>query len=500
VPIVPDFHTLADTPQPRLQSAIVVGPPGEEVHCDAMGRVKIRFPGMRASDHEHDSGVGASDTPSDSAWVRVASCWAGNGPGSLQQCGTFSLPRVGSEVLVDFLGGDPDRPIIIGQVFNQHSEPPALSERGRLPGNRHLEGMRSKEIGGHRGNQLRFDDTQGQISVQVSSDHAATQLNLGYLTQPRANGAGDPRGEGAELRTDEAVAIRGAKGVLISADGSPSAQNNQLSRAALIGLVELTRSVADEMSKLAMTHAGDEDTSRLADLATRLKEWDAGTNADPTHPASTSAMLAMTAPDGILAASPENVLIGSERRVDVVSVGDAAVTAGGNIFLRAAKGLSTFVHALGIKLIAGHGDVNLEAHDGAINIKAARRINLVSTDDIYIEARNVHIVSHGAQTDWGAGTITQQSTGQHTIKAACFARSGPGAAAPSELNFAESNMRADERIILCTEQTDEPVPRRRYTAHLENGDKIDGVTDELGRTSLLVSQMPSIVHLEFHPD
>jgi len=91
VTIVPAYNARADLPQAQMQSAIVVGPEGEEVHCDQLGRVKIRFPGARAEDHEEAAGAGASDTQTDSAWVRVASNWAGNGPGPFQQCGTIGL-------------------------------------------------------------------------------------------------------------------------------------------------------------------------------------------------------------------------------------------------------------------------------------------------------------------------------------------------------------------------------------------------------------------------
>jgi type VI secretion system secreted protein VgrG len=498
VPIVPAFDQRVDLPHPQLQTALVVGPEGEEVFCDALGRVKIRFPGMRAADHEHAHGAGASDGPADSAWVRVATNWAGDGP-SAQQAGTLGLPRVGTEVLVSFLGGDPDRPIVTGQVFNQVAAPPAFSGIGSLPGNRYLSGTRTHEIRGRRGNQLRFDDTHGQISAQLASDHGASELNLGWIARPRADGKAEPRGEGAELRSDEAVAIRGGKGVMITGEASRDAEGPQLGRAGMVGLTELVRSIADEMGKLASRHAGDDDTSRLADLVDRLKSWDHGSNVTPDGAAGNTSMLGMTAPDGIVAVSPENVVIGSERRVDVASAGNVALTAGGNVFLRAARGLSAFVHA-GIKLIAGRGDVNVEAHDGAINIKAARRINLVSTEDIYIEARNVRIVSHGAQTDWNDGTITQQSSGQHVIKAASFARTGPGGGSPATLNFSGSAMCADERVVLRQEQTGEPVPNRRYTVHLDNGDQVEGVTDDKGRTSGLASQVPSIINIEFDLD
>jgi type VI secretion system secreted protein VgrG len=211
--IVPAYDPRTDLPQALMQSAIVVGPEGEEVYCDQMGRVKIRFPGTRADDHAEAAKAGASDTETDSAWVRVASNWAGNGPGSLQQCGIIGLPRIGTEVLVNFLGGDPDKPVIVGQLYNQQAQPPALSNRGDLPGNRYLSGMKSREVQGGRSNQLQLDDTNGQISAQLASDHGASQLNLGYLTQAKLNGHGNLRGEGAELRSDMAVAVRGAEGV-----------------------------------------------------------------------------------------------------------------------------------------------------------------------------------------------------------------------------------------------------------------------------------------------
>jgi type VI secretion system secreted protein VgrG len=138
--IVPAYDPRVDLPPTRLETGIVVGPENEEVHCDCMGRVKIRFPSSRSADHEHADGAGASGTDADSAYVRVASNWAGNGPGSQQQCGALGLPRIGAEVLVECLGGDPDKPVIVGQLYNDLGPPPGISENGELPGNRYLPG------------------------------------------------------------------------------------------------------------------------------------------------------------------------------------------------------------------------------------------------------------------------------------------------------------------------------------------------------------------------
>jgi len=99
IPIVPSFDPGTDLPDPGLQIAVVVGGDQDVVHCDEYGRVKIRFPATCTTE----------DKGADSAWVRVATTWAGS---SDSGCGTLTLPRVGTEVLVAFLGGDPDKPKI----------------------------------------------------------------------------------------------------------------------------------------------------------------------------------------------------------------------------------------------------------------------------------------------------------------------------------------------------------------------------------------------------
>jgi type VI secretion system secreted protein VgrG len=499
MPIVPAYDPRVDLPHPQLQSAIVVGPENEEVHCDALGRVKIRFPGMRKADHAHAHGAGASDGPADSAWVRVAANWAGNGPGAQRQAGTLGLPRVGTEVLVAFLGGDPDRPIILSQLFNGRSPPPAFSGVGTLPGNRHLSGTRTREIQGQRGNQLRFDDTHGQISAQLASDHGASELNLGWLAQPRADGMAEPRGEGAELRSDQAVAIRGGHGVLITADASREAEGPQLGRAGLVGLADLLRGVMDEVGRLAEHHAGDEPTGRLAELADRIRHWHGGSNVAPDAKDGAAPIVAVTAPAGIVLASPDSVAVGAEKQVTVASAGDAEVSAGRNIFVRAARGLSMFAHALGIKLVAGHGNVSVQAHQGNVEIRASGRISLVAAEGIDLQAPEIKVVAQGAQTDWVNGTITQQCVGKQVGKAAQFVHMGPGGGTPAGLDLPSTTIRTDEYLVLRHMHTREPLPRQRYIAHLEDGRTIDGVTDELGRTALAKGDALGRVRFELLP-
>lgn len=480
IPLVPHYDPRTDLPLPQLQSAIVVGPQDEEVYCDQLGRVKVRFPGMRPADHEHDHGAGASNGANDSAWVRVMSNWAGNGPGTVQQCGAVALPRVGTEVLVAFLGGDPDRPVILGQVYNQMAQPPALSTGGGLQGNRYQAGLRSREVRGRRGSQLRFDDTPGQISAQLACDHGTSELNLGYLTSPRADGKADERGHGAELRTRASSVVRGNHGVLITAEPAEAEADPMLGRAGLDGLAELLASVVEEVGKLAETHSRDEPTpAALADLSRKLKAWD--TKAD--------GIVGITAPAGVVLASPNSVAVGSESKVNIASGADLEATAGRRVLLRAARGLSAFAHALGIRLTAGQGDISLQTHHGDVEIKSSGRIRLVAGEGIEIQAPNVRVVGQGAQTDWGSQKIIQQSTGEHMVKASSVDITGPGGGSPAALGFPSTAIRTDERLVLRHSQTGEPLPNVRYAVELDNGEKFEGVTDQEGRSDLLVSNL-----------
>lgn len=436
VPIVPAFDPRTELRDPGLQTAMVVGGENDAVYCDEYGRVKIRFPATRPADHQHARGAGASDTEADSAWVRVATNWAGSGT---SHCGTLSLPRVGTEVLVAFMGGDPDKPIIICQLFNGHALPPPLSTRANLPTTRFLSGMRSQEIGSLRANQLRFDDTPREISAQLTSDDGASQLNLGWLTHPRGESR-QPRGEGAELRSDKAVAIRGGKGVLITADGSNQAKGKQLDRAELIGLADGLRDIADQLAKLAENHAKDPvNGPQLTELVDRLRNLDNGTNTVPGAGDSGGApIVAISGPAGIIMASKENLAFGAEKNADLITAADTQLTAGGKTTMRAAQGVSVFTNDVGIKHIAARGDIQTEAQDGCLELLAKKVMELISTTDwINIKARKgICIYGGGSELKISAEGIVGRTTGNSHVYAAdhqTFSKQAPQVQFPDEL-------------------------------------------------------------------
>ncbi len=136
------------------QIAIVTGPAGEEIHCDEHGRVKVRFPWDRYSNNDEHS----------SAWLRVSQGWAGG------QYGFMALPRIGHEVIVSFLDGDPDQPVITGRTYHATNTPPYA-----LPEHKTRTVLKTQSHKGEGSNELRFEDEAGQEQIYL---HAQKDLDL----------------------------------------------------------------------------------------------------------------------------------------------------------------------------------------------------------------------------------------------------------------------------------------------------------------------------------
>ena len=155
------FRPRRETPKPRvagLHTAIVVGPAGQEIHTDEHGRAKLQF---------HWDRIGAKDDKS-SCWVRIATPWAG------QNWGGISLPRIGQEVVVDFLEGDPDRPLITGRVYNGEQKPPyALPDHATVSTHK---SRSSKDGAAANFNELRFEDDKGSEYVWFQAEKDFHQL------------------------------------------------------------------------------------------------------------------------------------------------------------------------------------------------------------------------------------------------------------------------------------------------------------------------------------
>lgn len=154
------YRAPRTTPKPVVQgpqTAMVVGPGGEEIYTDQYGRVKVQFHWDREGKKDENS----------SCWIRVSQVWAGKGWGAID------IPRIGQEVIVDFLEGDPDQPIITGRVYNGENMPPYA-----LPDNQTQSGIKShssKDGGSENFNEIRFEDKKDEEEVYL---HAEKDMNV----------------------------------------------------------------------------------------------------------------------------------------------------------------------------------------------------------------------------------------------------------------------------------------------------------------------------------
>jgi len=133
-----------------IQTAVVVGPKGEEIYTDEHGRVKVQFHWDREGRHDENT----------SCWIRVSQSHAGRGFGGID------IPRIGEEVIVSFVEGDPDRPMITGRVYHKESVPPFA-----LPGEKTRSGMKTKTYKGKGFNELSMDDTPGKEQIRIHGQY-----------------------------------------------------------------------------------------------------------------------------------------------------------------------------------------------------------------------------------------------------------------------------------------------------------------------------------------
>lgn len=497
IAFVPAWDARTDAPQAQLQSAVVVGAPGEAVHCDAQGRIKVRFTAMREEDHAHAESAGASGTDRDSAWVRVASSWAGTGSG--MPFGSLTLPRPGTEVLIGFMGGDPDKPIIIGQLYNMLARPPNLGA-GDLPGNKYLSGVRSREIDGARGNQLRFDDTKGEISAQLECDHARTELNLGWLTQPRKDGSGAARGEGAELTTDAQLALRGGRGILLSTWSRSNDGGKQLDRDDYLALMEECLELFRSLGQYAAQNQGFliEDKSQVEMLGA-IKQWEHGSNTAPASAGGGAAAIGITAPAGISFASAKTIVSYAAVNIDSVAQQHLQLTAGQRFNVNAGKGISLFSHHDGIAAIAHHGKLLLQSQHDDTEINAAKNCKITATEGkVTVMAKEIEfIVEDGSFIKLGSDGLTFGSKMPLKFRAPDFDFDGPTTMATAFPAF--GNGATDLKFIAKYyphHDGGQPAADLAHKITTSAGENLNAKNDAAGKSSLLTSDAMHIADID----
>ncbi|WP_149193792.1 type VI secretion system Vgr family protein [Luteimonas suaedae] len=541
---------------PGYQTALVVGADGQaaaagaqELYCDKLGRIRVKFHWMGA-----DAAPGTAAT---SCWLRVAQRYAGPGVGSQ------FLPRIGQEVLVAFLEGDIDRPVVMGALYNGQGEAGIVPTPGGKPAESDtsayaqasdhrasaqanlagghappwhglgagddahrnataLWGVQSKEWGGDGHNRLVFDDSDGQLRLQLATTQAASQLNLGHLIHQADNYRGSFRGEGFELRTDAWGAVRAESGLWLSA----YAKSGDTPAGDAVGpnaLLTQLRTLGETFSGAAATHqtvklAGHEgapaaNASRLIDdkapleaLLTSARTTVSGEHFDAARgeaaarkpdaaqgriPHTGDALLGLAAPAGIGLIAGQSLTWAVGETLTLASGQASHLAIAGHLRLHTGQAIGMLAAATegqaeetSLSLVAGEGELDLQAQNDQVKLQAKEQLKLVSANaEVEMAAgKTIHLATAGgASLTIEGGNITIACPG--TIKVHAGKKSFLGPTQLSREVNAWPETKFDEKFRIAFSDG-EAAKNYRYEIVRADGAIIQGVTDGDGWADL----------------
>jgi type VI secretion system secreted protein VgrG len=385
-----------------LHTAIVVGPAGAEIHTDGYGRVKLQLHWDRLSKYDEYS----------SPWIRVMTPAAGN------EFGQIRLPRVGEEVGVVYPNGNIDHPLILGALYNGEHLPP-----WKLPEQAALAGLRSRELGGARGNHLVLDDTKDKIQTQLKSDHHCSQLSLGHITRIEdTSGRKDARGEGWELRTDGHGVARAAKGLLITTEARQNGRGPIKDMDETARRLVLAGEQHQLLAEIAQKNGAQEPVDNQDGVASILQaQNDAVKGPDSkagSFPELAKPHLVLASAAGIATTTAADTHIASDRHTALTTGKSLSVSAGTHFFASVRQSFRLFVQKAGMKMVAAAGDIDLQALSD--NIKLLAKLEITHTANrITISAKEEVVINGGGSyVKFGAGGIEHGTNGNFVAHAA----------------------------------------------------------------------------------
>lgn len=552
-------------PRPTVmgqQTATVVGPAGCVIHTDRENRIKVQFHWQRnaaRSDQshsrlDHPSPAGQTGAPADDrsgTWLRVATPL---GAIAGANWGAVTVPRVGSEVLIDFLEGNIDRPVVIGSLYNGRGEPDAQHNRfsngaGASTGNAPawfpgasgahahaavLSGFKSQSMttsqsGNGAYNQLVFDDSADQARV-VLQNHAkehvgSAELNLGALRHQTDNQRLAPTGFGAELKTVNGAALRAGKGLLLSADMRAGATGSQLDSREAQVQIEQSNELQGTLARTAGKHnailEGD-PTDPGALPAVRAMEDIVGVLKGAGRSSTGSGQsgaddygephLQLSSPAGIVASTPKDAVLAAGMTASLTAGQDLNLVAQGNSIHAVKAGISLFAYGkatakdkpnqeTGMKLHAASGKVSTQSQSGPSRFTADKTITVasVNTHVTVAAAKHVLLTAQGACLKLEGGNIMLHAPGKVDFKASKKELAGPADGSVRMPDLPKTKDIYNEAFVIVDDETKQPMAHVRYRLESASGVKLEGVTDAQGRTQRIFT--PKSEKLTLHlPD
>jgi type VI secretion system secreted protein VgrG len=424
---------------------------------DASGLYRVVFD---ADEEGRDRGL-------ESMPVRLAKPYGGDMYG-------FHFPLIqGTEVAIAFREGDPDQPYI-AHALHDSRHVDHVTEKNSTRNVIRTAGL----------NKLRMEDKRGEEHIKLSTEYGGkTQLNLGH----NVNAKRVLRGQGAELRTNDWVSIRGGKGILLSADIQPDVSNKMLEMDGAIEQLEQALTLARSLqtaAKQAKTVPADIDGHRGLNKSLSYLKMPG---------------LIAHAPAGVGIVSPEAIRIASgEKSIGLMSGKNTDISAGQSFTVTASESVSLFAAGSGMQFFAGSGELDIQSLGGGLNVVAKDNVSVSSGEgSITLSAHSEIILKCGsAYIKLKNGNVEIGCPGNIFLKATNVDQTGPGTLDSEPITFPKGY---SGTFTLKDPESGEIKPYTNYKITTAEGEVLTGISDSSGKTSHLYSSMPGKMDIKF-PD
>ncbi|MEX3174040.1 type VI secretion system Vgr family protein [Serratia quinivorans] len=421
---------------------------------DASGMYRVKFDADR-----DDKRQGMESMP-----VRFAKPYGGDKYG-------FHFPLIqGTEVAIAFHEGDPDRPYIAHAMHDSRH----VDHVTEANSTRNI--IRTAGL-----NKLRMEDKRGEEHVKLSTEYGGkTQLNLGH----NVDASRKLRGEGAELRTDRHVSIRGGAGVFITADKQPIAGDKMLSMKEAVAQLENALTIAKSLSSAAEgADALPADTASQQTL-----------NAALTELAKPGIML--NAPEGVSITSPQAVRVASgTASVGIMSQQNTDISALKRFTVAAGEAVSILARKAGMKLFAAKGKVEIQAQDDALEATAKKDITVTSVEGkvVITGATELVVNCDGAFMKLAGGNMELGAPGNILLKCANVQKMGSADYDAPKPEFPQGY---SENFVARDKESGDILANTRYRITTADGSVYEGRTDSEGKTAEIFGAAKSKINIE----
>ncbi len=451
VPASVPYRPPRRTPRPvlaGLQTAIVAAPSGEEIHVDVHGRIKV---------HLHWDREGPSDDGA-SCWVRTVQDWAGPGHGALW------IPRAGQEVVLRFLEGDPDRPLVEGAVYDGERRPPA-----QLPHEKTQSVLRSDSSPGGGGyNELRLEDARGEERVHV---HAQRDALVEVEHDERRKVHGQAK---LAVGNDRTQAVRGFQALRVEGNDASTVAVQQTLNVAGQRETRVEASHAETVLGAQAVAVGAEQNIQLAGAKVVMVKAAAALNVGGAYMVSVGGLLNFAVGGARLEeVGGERLLsVGGDHRIDVAGSceqkvgGDAERTVAGSYVSTAGTGEESFqvvTTKVAGQITLGGKKLELSADDALTLAVGGKKLWAASASGTVLKVKSLSV--QGDEIAFKGGSITKEA---------------PASAADQKTE----DLKQFPVELELVDQDGEPLEGEPFRVEFPDGTLVDGVTGPHGKTTV----------------